>query len=316
MDARNIGGLGPIIYVRQVSSSTSGVAEASDAHGGSEYALGTPLELRSLNHEVKRLLAYVDLLTKHHEVNSDQKETSYRDALEALRENLVHQCTEEKESLTRRIAHLEHTQKLLEERLESASTSETRADALENENRDLRRRLLDQEQTWASMLATKDSKLKDHLQEVESDNQQLSERASVLLRTVSDLERTLRSTVAEKESLERHISEEPQRQNELSLAVIRKAKELERDLNESERRNAALEALLTDLQKEAAGRERSFEEQLNAVRQDLLQEQRRSEQLAALYCGQIEQLHQQLEQSLNKNRLLLMELQREKGGGG
>lgn len=297
-------GLGPLIVVDGIGRANSGVQQLP--------LRGTPLEIRSLDNEVKRLHAYIDVLSRHRENEQTSREEAHQAEVSRLKVEHENVLTLRRQEFADSIAKLRNENDRLMARIELVEPSEKKLQAYETEVEQLRRKVQDQERAWAALLSSKESHWQSIVAEKDSEKEALMVKVDTLLKTVEELESTLRQTVAQKEAFEDYIQREPMRWQDSSAAGERQLRDVTARLDEQKRRNHTLELLLNDLQKDAAVRDSGVEEQVSLLRHELATEKKRNEEVVRIYCAQIEHLHQQLDSSMSKNRLLLQELQREK----
>ncbi|CUG15996.1 Hypothetical protein, putative [Bodo saltans] len=294
---------GPVVLVRNVNRARPS-AELSNR--------ASPLEVQSLDNEVKRLLSYIDVLTRRHENILEERDAEHRAAaaqLAAQNETASRSRREEYE----RTSSLKTSEiESLRVKLERLDNSEKTISRLTTEVEEMKRNGEEREIAWTTLLKSKEAQWSDrHLTE-SKENSALNERVELLVQSLETLQHTLSEMASEKLVMEEYIDSEPVRWKESTREMQNQLNEQRVSLEDIRRRNKSLESLLDDLQKEGALHDAASDERVELLKHELELEKRKSAEMVAMYCGQVENLHAQLEASMNKNRQLLSELQREK----
>lgn len=294
---------GPVVLVRNINRARP------DTESGSR---ASPLEIQSLDNEVKRLLAYIDVLTRMHENILEERHAEHILSIQTIRNEHDTSMRDRRDEYERSSAAQNLEIETLRSRLERLQNSETTIASLSKETNELRRNEEAREHAWSELLKSKELQWTNQLHAERKENSALSERVELLVQSLETLQQTLSEMASEKLTMEEYIDSEPQRWKESSREMQRQLDEQRTSLEDLRRRNKSLEALLDDLQRDGAVHDAASDERVALLKHELDIEKRKSAEMIAMYCGQVENLHGQLEASMNKNRQLLGELQREK----
>lgn len=293
-------GFGPVVLVRNSQNHVEYRRKAS------------PLEVQSLDNEVKRLLAYVDVLTKRHENVLEEKDAEHKKDLSNLQLEHDRAVLERRDEYERASSAQQSEISALRSRLEKLEDSERKIATLSTLVEDLRRKGEDQEVAWSKLLSSKETQWSERQQTQEREVSSLHERVELLVLSLEELQTTLRETASEKLTMEEYIESEPQRWKESTREMQHQLNDQRSALEDLRKRNKSLESLLDDLQKEGAVHDAASDERVSLLKHELDLERKKRSETVAMYCVQVENLHAQLEASMSKNRQLLGELQREK----
>jgi hypothetical protein len=272
----------------------------------------SPLEVQSLDNEVKRLLSYVDVLMKRHENVLEEKDTEHKHNLARIHGEYEVSLRERREEFERTFSTKSSEMDALQMRLARLDNSEKTIARLTAEVEELRRNDEGREKAWTTLLKAKESQWSERHMIETKENSALNERVELLVQSLEALQHTLGEMASEKTTMEEYIDSEPERWKESTREMQKQLNEQRATLEDVRRRNNSLEALLDDIQKEGALHDAASDERVSLLKHELDIEKRKSAEMVAMYCGQVENLHAQLEASMNKNRQLLNELQREK----
>jgi chromosome segregation ATPase len=299
---------GPIVLARR---------PAHDRHelpGSQQHfkLTASPLEVQSLDNEVKRLLAYVDVLVKRHDNVLEEKDAEHRREIELLRHEHESATQQRKYEFERSSSAQQNELLQLRARLEKLENSERTIEKLSNKVEDYKRKAEEQEVVWANLLTTKEHQWSERSQLQENDISSLNERVELLVQSVEALQATLRQTASEKATMEEYIDSEPQRWNDSTRELQIQLSSQQSVIEDLRRKNKSLETLLDDLQASGAVHDAATDERVALMKHELEVEKRKSADMVTMYCGQVQNLHSQLESAMYKNRQLLDELQREK----
>ena len=287
-------GLGPLIVVQHA--------------GSAEWpqVLPAPLEVRSLENENRRLMAYVDAIAEKHrnelqeaeQRGAREVETLNRTWSEKLRarqdefEAAVRSLQEESDELLRRVHALEQ---------------QTNIKQLERENEDFRKQLSEMRSSWEALSREKDTRFAEERERLTQQLTSCDRQLSQSMRSMSELEAALRNELREKEKLKAASAEDLQWHTK---ELQEKLQQADRAAAETAKSRQRLEAQLEAAYRESAALEAQHEQQMNVLRVERDAERQRSAELVSLYTAQINTLHEQLASAMNKNKVLIGELQR------
>lgn len=274
-------------------------------------ASASPVEVRSLENEIRRLMAYIDIMSQQHSEQLQGAEDENRKTQQELRAMCQESLQQRREEYERATAILQDENNTLREKVERLENTSL-LQSLERENESLKRRLADNEKSWTNLISIKESQCQQQAIRFDEQQKTLEEKNSMLVRSVEELEATLRQLLDEKESLQDYVQREPLRWKEVTASNEGQLSSLKRDLEDARKRNRSLERLLEELQKEAALRDESVDEAISLLKHEIEGEKKKSNDITAFYSAQIDGLHQQLGNAMSKNKILLGELQRER----
>ncbi|ORC92641.1 uncharacterized protein TM35_000033940 [Trypanosoma theileri] len=189
-------------------------------------------------------------------------------------------------------------------------------------------RLSDNDNQWRERFRVAQERWEECVENHMQGEQDALQKVQELAHAVEELEATLRAITREKEWVEKerdalllsqskvHNSdfreqEGKERMNsEVKNVLEAEVLTLRSALREAESREKALMTQLEVCGTESAAQELTLERQLQQTRHELEAERRRGSDIVALYSSQVESLHQQLNDSMRRNKQLTNELAR------
>ncbi|RNF05488.1 hypothetical protein TraAM80_04528 [Trypanosoma rangeli] len=310
--------LGPLVIVKRpqrtdVAERVASLSEVEKmSHQSEVESLRIQLERSNERVEAVKSKAEQNFLERVRQVEETHREEErcrrqqFQEALSGLRA--------ENEELMRRVKSMEDNAGCTAVREREKMQSEWSSRFLENEDQ------------WKQRLSVAQKQWGDCVDEQVREKHEALRQVQELAHVVTELEIALQRVTREKcwaeQQYDTLLSSQHQG-NSPSVCVKGEKKDagvqhahegevsaLRRALKEAEGREAALMVQLEACGKEAAVQEDKFERRLYQVREELENERRRGSDIVKLYSGQVESLHQQLNDALRRSKQLTKELMR------
>ncbi|ESL11786.1 hypothetical protein TRSC58_00456 [Trypanosoma rangeli SC58] len=310
--------LGPLVVVKRlqrtdVAKRVASLSEVEKMSYRSEVE-SLRIQLERSNERVeavqsqaeRNLLEQVRQVEEKHREEERRRRQQFQEALSGLRA--------ENEELTRRVKSMEDN---------AGCTAVREREKMQNE---WSSRFLENESRWKERLSVAQKQWEDCVDEQVREKHEALRQVQELAHVVTELEIALQQVTREKcwaeQQCDTLLSSQHQGngpsvcvKGEKKDAGVQHAHEgevlaLRRALKEVEGREAALMVQLEACGKEAAVQENRLEKRLQQVREELENERRRGSDIVNLYSGQVESLHQQLNDALRRSKQLTKELMR------
>lgn len=267
--------------------------------------LGSPLEVVSLENEIARLYAYIEVLHETHANRLHEVESQARareSSMTASNETIQAEQREANAALMRqKDLELARLQGLLTT-VEASQRMELHQDLAE-----LRKHLGESEANWSKAIADRDHQHATALAHEQQKSKDTTAKLTAAVATISELEGALRRVLREKEELEAYIQLEPSRWSAAQRAAEEDRRHLQAELTARRAEMGRLHEQFNHNSAVLLQKEKSSTEQIRFLETSLAEEKRRNDELVVVFSQQIETLHEQLAAAMAKNARLLSE---------